>query len=203
MIGLTLISIFHVSARKRQSMENNGREEETRAEAHVPITLEDDGRGERPSLLLWYEKIAWFLWIISANSALLVTIEYWILIFTPPTSFLDISFHALNSVFTLTELIFGKIPVRILHWIYALMFAAIYAVFTIIYWAAGGENSNGDPFIYKILDYENGAPGSLTAMLLCSVFLATAFVQFILFGLYQLRVWLDKTRSISNSIIPT
>jgi hypothetical protein len=166
----------------------------------IPETeiLEDERCIVAPSLI-WQEKIVWFLWIISANAGLLVSVEYWLLVFRPPTSFMDISVHALNSVFILTELLIGKLPVRILHWIYVLIFSIIYAVFTVIYWAAGGLNGRGDPFIYDILDYENGKPGSIAAVLLSSIFIVTPLIQFILYGLHRIRIRVDKKNNTTNN----
>ena len=218
MIGLTLISIFHVSKNKRDS-ENNWRREAylmkntKRSDTQVTVTeipdtelrmpldqLDDGGCIATPSLV-WYEKTVWFLWVISANAGLVVTVEYWLLVFRPPTSFMDISVHALNSFFILTELFTGKLPVRILHWVYVMIFSIIYAVFTIIYWAAGGVNGRGDPFIYRILDYENGKPGSIAAVLLCSVFIVAPLIQFILYGLHRIRLRMDKKKNTNINIV--
>jgi hypothetical protein len=168
-------------------------------ELPMPLDQLDDGGCIATPSLVWYEKTVWFLWVISANAGLVVTVEHWLLLFRPPISFMDISVHTLNSFFILTELFAGKLPVRILHWVYMMIFSIIYAVFTIIYWAAGGVNGRGDPFIYRILDYENGKPGSIAAVLLCSVFIVAPLVQFILYGLHRIRLRLDKKKNTNNN----
>ena len=155
-------------------------------DAETNLTVEDDGIVVTQPLV-WYEKVVWFLWLVSSNAGLIVTIEYWSLVFRPPTSFMDISVHALNSIFILTELFTGKLPVRILHYFYVMIFSIVYALFTVFYWVAGGVNGRGDPYIYNILDYQNGKPGIIAAVLLCSIFILSPLVQFTLYVLYKLR----------------
>lgn len=202
MIGLTIISMSRVFQKKRNVKKHSRKEsyeisntQTTVLELSLP--LESDTHLVTSSLIR-YEKIVWCFWVISANAGLVVTIEYWSLVFRPPTSFMDISVHALNSVFILTELFTGKLPVHILHWIYVMLFSIIYAVFTIIYWAAGGVNYRGDPYIYDILNYENGKPGKIAAVLLLSVFVLSPLLQFIFYGLYRFRFRLQNKMRHSN-----
>ena len=136
----------------------------------------------------------WFLWIVASNGALVVSLNYWVLVFEPPTNFMDIAVHALNSTVMFVEFFTASIPVRILHVLYAMIFAVVYSLFTVIFWAAGGVNVDGDPYIYKVLDYENGDPAQVSAVLLGIVFVASPILQFILFALYQLRCFLHKKR---------
>ena len=214
MIGLTLISISHVRKKKYESETNRQREEYVmtntstadaqvrvvqRADIEIDLHLEGDRNMSAAPSLVWYEKIVWLLWIVASNAAFIVTIEYWSIVFRPPTSFMDISVHALNSVFILTELFTGKIPVRILHWIYVMIFSAAYTLFTVIYWAAGGVNGRGDPFIYEILNYEYGKPGVIAAVLIGTIFFLSPLVQFILYGLHRAGVWLDKNKTSNNN----
>ena len=198
--GLTLISILHISQKKHVVGQSQVifYEMNNMQMTNTELPEQVDQVGLVTSPLLCYEKVVWFLWVISANAGLLVTVEYWLLVFRPPTSFMDISVHALNSVFILTELFSGKLPVRILQWIYVLVFSIIYAVFTIIYWAAGGMNTRGDPYIYDILDYENGKPGNITAVLLVSVIVLSPLIQVIMFVFYRIRLLLDKKKNNNN-----
>ena len=138
------------------------------------------------------------MWIISSNAALVVTLNYWILVFEPPTDFIDIAVHALNSVVMLIEFFTASIPVRVLHMLYVMIFSVLYSVFSIIFWAAGGVTADGDPFIYKVLDYENGKPAQIAALLVGIVFFVSPVLQFTLFGLYQLRCFLFNRRGNSN-----
>mgnify|MGYP002803960438 FL=1 len=210
MIGLALISIHRV-LKNKQDLKGKSRKGAYEMQyikapdtevtvTQIPETeLSENESCIVPPTLVCHEKIVWFLWIISANAGLIVTIEYWLLVFRPPTNFMDISVHALNSVFIFIELFIGKLPVRILHWIYVMTFSIIYAVFTVIYWAAGGLNGRGDPFIYDILDYENGKPVSIAAVLLGTIFIVSPLIQFILYGLHRIRIRMDNKNNITNN----
>ena len=134
------------------------------------------------------------LWIIASNAALVVTLSYWTLVFESPTDFMDIAVHALNSVVVLTELFMAVVPVRVVHVLYVMSLSIVYGLFTVIFWAAGGEDSDGNPYIYKVLDYENGEPVKVSLVLLGIVFVVSPIVQCILFGLYQLRYYLNNKK---------
>jgi hypothetical protein len=134
----------------------------------------------------------WFLWIVASNAALVVTLNYWILVFEPPTDFMDIAVHALNSIVMFVEFFIASTPVRVLHVLYVMVFSVVYSLFTVIYWAAGGVTVDGDPYIYEILDYENGDAALVSAVLLGVVFIVSPLMQAFLFALYQLRCFLHR-----------
>ncbi|CAB4004808.1 Hypothetical predicted protein [Paramuricea clavata] len=140
----------------------------------------------------------WFLWIIASNAALVVTLNYWALVFEPPTNFMDIAVHALNATVMFVEFFTASTPVRILHVLYVMIFAVVYSLFTVIFWAAGGVNVDGDSYIYKVLDYENSDPAQVSAVLLGIVFVASPILQTILFALYQLRCFLHRKKGSLN-----
>ena len=140
----------------------------------------------------------WLLWIVASNAALVVTLSYWLLVFEPPTDFIDIAVHALNSIVMLLEFFADSIPVRIVHVLYVMAFSIIYCLFTVIFWAAGGEDADGHPYIYKVLDYENGEPALVSLVLLGIVFIVSPILQFVLFGLYQLRCFLHRKKENLN-----
>ena len=52
----------------------------------------------------------------------------------------------------------SAIPVRLLHFLYVLLYFLIYLVFTVIYWLLGGTNNQGNTYIYKGLDYQDFKP---------------------------------------------
>ena len=199
-VGLALISIIRVS---RNSIGSEAHELEKvsgqmRSVEAIDADLASPESNATAQITTtsstWYEKIVWVLWILAANAAFVVTPSYWALIFKPPTDFMDIAVHALNSVVVLLELFTDTIPVRVLHILYVMMLAVAYALFTVIYWAAGGLNSNGDPFIYEVLDYENGDVAKATGILLAIVFIVSPIMQMILFGLYRLRCFIRSKK---------
>lgn len=76
--------------------------------------------------------------------SLLITIMYWSVIYDDSKDTLDfvnVTTHASNSVFMFIDVIIVAYPVRLLHVVQPLVFALIYGVFTIIYYAVGGTDA--------------------------------------------------------------
>ena len=191
-VGLSLVSVIYVIQQCKKESSTTGETQETYGSASERDVEVDSDIEEGLEKLIWYQKTAWFLWIISANAGVIVTIMYWAVIFTPPTNFRDVSVHALNSLFVLIELFMGSIPVRLLHVVYVMILASIYSIFAVVYWAAGGVNDHGQSYIYKVIDFENGNAGVAAGILIATVFLATPLIQLLLFGLYNLRCYFKK-----------
>ena len=133
------------------------------------------------------QKIFWLLYIISANVGLLITAGYWtILLEDEPIDVNNITKHALNSVFMVMDTFLSSIPVRLFHSAYTLLYIIMYLAFTVVYWQLGGTNNQGQPYIYKLLDYNNfkASTGCLIAFFLL---LVQPVLQLMLFGLVKLR----------------
>lgn len=145
--------------------------------------------------LRFRHKLFWLLHIISANSGLLVTVGYWTVLFEEdePVDLNNITKHALNSVFMVIDTFLSSIPVRLFHFVYALVYIVVYLAFTVVYWQLGGTNNQGQPYIYKLLDYNNfeASTGCLVAFFLL---LVLPVLQMILFGLVKLRDYLRGTQ---------
>lgn len=91
----------------------------------------------------------------------------------------------------LVDMCITGIPVRILHMYQPMLFGATYGVFTAIYWAAGGLNEHGKPYVYKMLDF-GSTPTKAVILLLILVFIVTPTVYMLYFGIYKLRVLVYK-----------
>ncbi|KAJ0182363.1 hypothetical protein K1T71_001732 [Dendrolimus kikuchii] len=124
--------------------------------------------------LPWFVSMYWFVFNIAVTVALMVTTLYWILIYNPDSYWedctwsmfaLDISSHAVVSVIALLELVLSRTPVLMLHIYQPLGVALWYVAFTAIYYAAGGTDGNGNPFIYEVLDWQQGKRAGMIASL--------------------------------------
>lgn len=140
------------------------------------------------------QKMFWLLYIISANAGLLVTVGYWTVLFEEdePIDANNITKHALNSVFMLIDTFLSSIPVRLFHSVYPLLYIIVYLAFTVVYWQLGGTNIQGQPYIYKLLDYNNIEP-STGCLIGFFLLLVQPVLQLILFGLVKLRDRLRPT----------
>ncbi|XP_071944328.1 protein rolling stone-like [Antedon mediterranea] len=133
-------------------------------------------------------KLQWFLFYISANFSIIVTVVYWAALYSDDSDslFIDLNVHTLTSLIGILETFLSATPVRLIHVAYPLWYGTIYLFFTVIYWVAGGTDINGNTYIYPIIDYENEPVTAVLSILGC---VAGAFVcQVLLWLIYNLRL---------------
>ncbi|GBP88035.1 Protein rolling stone [Eumeta japonica] len=112
--------------------------------------------------LPWYISMYWLMFNITVTIAVVITLLYWILLFdaefeqSARALGLDVTTHALNSVFALAELFASRTPVKLVHIYQPLGVGLWYAAFSVIYYIAGGTDSMGNPFIYEVLYWGDG-----------------------------------------------
>ena len=138
----------------------------------------------------WYHKGLWVIFNIASNTAILITLLYWTLIFGGKTSGLDITTHLINSVLIVVDVMLSTIPVRILHVVYPWMLGFSYALLTVIFWAAKGSNARNQPYIYSYIDY-NKTPAMSSGIIVGFLLVGQPLIQAIVFGLYKLRGFLS------------
>ncbi|XP_019620554.1 PREDICTED: protein rolling stone-like [Branchiostoma belcheri] len=158
-------------------------------EEAVPMTEigrdNDDDAVQSSSGPAWYHKVHWVLHNTSIAAAFLVTTVYWTLD-RATVSVSSIFEHVVNSVIALLDLSLSGTPVRILNVIYPVAYAATYAVFYVIYWAAGGKGRDGATAIYAVMDFGN-SPGMASGVMVAFVFVGAPVFHLLSYGLYRLR----------------
>lgn len=164
------------------SSDDEGDEE---GEGTVYSKREDD-HNELP---FWY-KVSWLFFTIASVNSLVVTLAYWLSDYSGGAiDRVSVNEHIVAGVLMLLEVIISNIPIRLMHFIYSHVFGSTYALFTVIFWAAGGKNKAGNRYIYKQLNYQD-YPGAA----IFTVFMMLIILQFILhlflFILFRLRTWL-------------
>lgn len=138
----------------------------------------------------WYHKVQWLSFYLGAESAVLVSILYWALLYSGGrVDGVNANTHLVNAIFALIDVFFSGIPVRVLHFIYPAIIGSTYAVFSGIYFAADGTNVQGDPFIYPVIDYES-KPGSAIGWVMAVIVFFIPLVNLLFYGLYTVRFWL-------------
>lgn len=139
-----------------------------------------------------HHKVLWVIYVISATGGVWITAGYWTVLFEDdPVDANNITKHALNSVFMVIDTSLSSIPIRLFHWVYALLYFAVYILFSVFYWLAGGTNNGGKPYIYSALNYDDFKK---TTAILLVVFLLVVLpiLHLILFSLTKLRDYLYK-----------
>ena len=87
------------------------------------------------------------------------------------------------------DLLIASYPMHIFHLFYGIAFGAIYLVFSIIYFFAGGTDYWGNRYIYHVLNWEN--PGSAasvaagTLVLIIFMHIIACIIQKIRYRLYK------------------
>ena len=155
------------------------------------VDKEHDDAGDKDALQC-HHKFLWFIHVIAATTALFITAGYWkIMRGDDPVDANNITKHALNSVFMVIDTSLSAIPVRLLHYLYALLYILIYLAFTVIYWLLGGTNNQGNPYIYEMLDYDNFKP-IVGGLIVVSLLVGLPVWHLILFGITKLRDHLHR-----------
>ncbi|XP_072437968.1 uncharacterized protein [Chiloscyllium punctatum] len=132
--------------------------------------------------------IQWSLYNLSCVISLFVTIAFWSFDYIPgraPDS-VNINMHVINSVLVLLELGMTAAPIHLAHFIYTLLYCLSFIIFTVIYWAAGGTNLRGKPYIYRSLNYSE-TPGAAVGCIIGSICLLMPFLQFMVWNLHFLK----------------
>ena len=113
---------------------------------------------------------------------------------------ISVSIHAINTVMAVIEIFSSAISVRILHMIYPMIFGAVYIIFSVIYWAAGGkEPYNEGNYVYKILDYGD-EPERAAGAALTMVLVVVPIIHVIVWVLYKLREKLCHAEFVESRV---
>lgn len=144
------------------------------------------GRGKDNTI--WYQKIQWLLFTVGNETAFAAAIFYWALTYKTGTtvSHIVILTRAVAAAVAFLDVWVSGLPIRLLHFIYPVIFGAFYVIFTGIYYAARGVNSMGDRFTHPVLDY-GGSPGTAAAYGIVSTLVVLPLIHLFFWGMYILR----------------
>ncbi|KAL9982953.1 hypothetical protein ACROYT_G005068 [Oculina patagonica] len=156
--------------------------------------IADTREGTQVTQMAWFHKAMWVIYNMSASGSLMVTIVFWILLYDPDKGIrgFTIVYHGFNAIAMIVDTMLCSIPVRLFHVVYPMLNGAVYVIFTVIYWAVGGTNSFGMPYIYPQTDY-TGRPVLSVVSQVCLMFIGVPLCQCLMFGFYGLRCWI-KTK---------
>ena len=155
------------------------------------------GCGEKGGIS-WYLSLTWLLFLLSSELSIPITIFYW---FDANRTIVHwgvtLHVHVFNIVPCLVDVLFSGFPVRLLHFVYIMGFSVIYTVFVGVYHAAGGTNTDGNRYIYEVVDF-NKNPITATIFILVLVFIVTNVMHLLYWGLYLLRLALLTQKLPAN-----
>ncbi|KAH8328033.1 hypothetical protein KR067_003169 [Drosophila pandora] len=132
----------------------------------------------------------WVLYTCATVYAFIVTMCYWLLVHNPEIHKIDalnIMVHVLNSIIMLIDLAIVGHPIKMSHAYFTTGIGLAYAIFTGIYFLAGGTDRKNQTAIYPMMDWTK--PGKAIIVTACAI-IFTFFVHFCCYLLYRGRVWL-------------
>ncbi|XP_013393891.1 protein rolling stone-like [Lingula anatina] len=142
--------------------------------------------------MTWYLKMAWVIYNISSNAAIVVAALYWGLRIPPKLAaggeihYIDVGTHLGNAIYVLSDIFITATPVRIYHFLHSSLYAIVYLIFSVVYDVLNGTNAVEGSYIYPQLDWDVPGTAAIYAVLVALV--AVPLVQCVLYGLYRLRL---------------
>jgi len=152
-------------------------------------------------------KLYWSIHNTTLILSIVITIIYWSILHTGsiPVSATNVMTHACNSALMFIDMLIMAYPLRLYHVIQPIILGLIYVVFSVIYWAAGGTDKFGHPYIYNVLDWSSSDP-TKNAVTVVGTLVLSMVIHIVLFGMFRLRVFIhDKCVRSNNEaiILPT
>ena len=93
---------------------------------------------------------------------------------------LSIHAHGVNAAIVMLDILLCLVPFNALHFFYPCVFSVVFVAFSGIYFALGGTNELGQPFIYSALNYNNSTSPILAALGFAIIPAAVYLIPFIL-----------------------
>jgi len=141
------------------------------------------GKIDRVEHIPFYAQVNWFMWDLLIPTTFLVFVLYFALVVEwddPPTEVLPYLTHGANFILMMSDVWLARKPYFLTHGIYFAAFAVIYVLFTYVYFQLGGTNCDGDPYLYKVLQWGDNFDGAKTI---------TGIILFIVVPITNLIFW--------------
>ena len=155
-------------------------------EDNYPIDKKPTGCcGYSDNRIKWYQMIHWVLFTLSTDIAFTVTVLYWTLLYRGgDVGGASANTHLVNGIVAVAEVWISGVPVQLLHFIYPMIYAVVYSVFTGIYFAASGN------VVYdNVLDYGEGL-GLAVGVVVGVTLVFIPLVHFIFYLQYFAKNWI-------------
>lgn len=109
--------------------------------------------------------------------------------------------HGLICIVAACDVFIAMRPCRLLHFYQPAVVMVCYFIFSVIYWAAGGHNSDGFPYIYVVTNWEK--PGLAVPLAISTIVVFVPLIHAFVWILHQLRDRLLLRVKYFNSVSPS
>ncbi|XP_012938869.1 protein rolling stone [Aplysia californica] len=151
------------------------------------FTVEGDWTND-PEPTPWHLKLVWALYNVVNCVNVLTTIMHWAVERQGTADAVEVTVHALNSLFVIANLLVTALPVQILHFVYPAIFVVLYFLLNLVYFLADGTDMRGNDVIYKAVDWNSAFPTTLTIAL--GILVAVPLGHLLMFSIYTFRLFL-------------
>ena len=155
-----------------------------------------DSLTEESPKLPWFYQFVWIHYNLALNICTLTFVMYWAVLhnykksYDPKSLFFTIDRHGVSFILLFIDFLLSRVPIRLLHFIYAEILALLYLAFNIAYWLIRKD------IIYKHLDYSNKPVKA--AVTVVSTFFAIFLCQVFVYCLYYVRtafsIWYQERK---------
>ena len=139
------------------------------------------------------DKLTWLLFSIAAEGEVGICTLFWATEYykNDAVSGISLQLHLINALVALLDLWVSGVPVYLLHVVYVEISASFYVVFTVVYYAFGGTDLEGERTTYPILNY-GSRPGLAVFVAIGLALVGGAVIHTIFFLLCKCRQWLTS-----------
>lgn len=164
-------------------------------------------------------QVSWTLYNITNALTVLIAVTYWAILFPPGDEYgekkkvkcinhnffsyagemlkaMNFFVHGLIWIVSAGDIFISLRPCRLLHFYQPVLFVVSYFIFTLIYWAAGGRDPKGFPYIYTITNWAN--PSFSIPLAVCTVLIVVPLIHTFVWTLHQVRNWLLRMKAITS-----
>ena len=181
-IAVTIMSAYHwLNVQRIKKTNQNDLEQEDSERRNVISTEESDSS---PSFFVGTICV---LMETSMITSIIVVLLFWIILSSEiegkssGKQFVSISRHGINLLLLLLDFMFHRIPIRVLHFVYTLLFGVLYVVMSVVYCFTTTNHIYG-----KFIDWYNNPTTTVVTVL--ATFAAIFLIHFALYGLHRLKV---------------
>ena len=136
--------------------------------------------------LPWFLKLIWVLYELAVVPTLPIIAVYWIITDAPRLTAEGFHLHGINLFVAVADILISRIPIQLLHFWMPMLLGAVYTVFLVIFWAAGGTNTrDGGRYVYSVIDFSE-SPTRSVGFCVVLILLAAA-IHAVFFAIVQVR----------------
>jgi len=145
--------------------------------------------------------VSWLFCYIFYTAAVFITLLYWTMLYEvsegPPTYF-NLYVHGLQGLFVIIDQFVSNRQWHFEKIWTCLPFGVTYVIFNVIYWAAGGLDPSGNPWVYPVINWEED-PGNAMVTVAIGV-VVCPLIHIFFWALTLFRNWIHRKLFLTTTL---